>query len=284
MGCAKALLQVSELSVKLGNPPQMAVENLSFALHAGEILGIAGESGSGKSVSALALTRLLPVDANPVVRGCVRLLGEPDNLLRLSNRRLRGIRQHRIAYVFQEPGSSFNPVLSVGHQLREVFRQAGTPKQKIAAAVGNALAAVGIAADATTLAALPAAFSGGMLQRLAIACALAAKPEILVADEPTTALDATTSRRIIELLLELHRRHHMAMLLISHDLGLLNWICHRMIVLHHGSCVESGPPTQVLHAPQHPYTRRLVAAIPRIPPTDCQMPLAAPAQNAFGPT
>lgn len=259
------LLKVADLAVQIGHPPVKAVQGISFSLARSEILGLAGESGSGKSVTALALSRLIPPAARPAYQGTVRLKGTGHNLLRSPPRLLRQLRRQRLRYIFQEPSASFHPLFTIGNQLIEAIRiSTGLRGQAARNRAAEALAEVGIEPTKTIFKAFPAMFSGGMLQRLAIATAICSQPDLLIADEPTTALDTTTQKRIIDLLQNLNQRHHMAILFISHDLGLLHQICHRLLVMQSGHLVESGSAATVLHHPSHPYTRSLVKAIPRL--------------------
>ncbi len=258
------LLTVDSLCVQLGNPAVEAVKQISFAINRGEILGMAGESGSGKSVSALSLTRLLPVSANPSYSGVARLYGIEKNLLSMSSRELATVRGGRIGYVFQEPSSSFNPVYTIKEHLLEVVALQGVSRGDRSRAISDALESVGIPATETNLRAYPGDFSGGMLQRLAIACALIPKPDLLIADEPTTALDTTTQKRIVELLRKLNEDLGMAILFISHDLALLKQIAPKLIVMKDGVIVEQGSSSEVLYNPVHPYTQSLVEAIPKL--------------------
>lgn len=258
------LLSVRDLEVEIGKPRVQAVSGVSFQVYPGEILGLAGESGSGKSVTALSLTRLLPPRAAPAWRGEVHLKGQSGNLLSLSSGALRRIRGRQIGYIFQEPSSSFNPLFSIGAHLTEILRLNRVPAKERSAAMEKALSEVGIAADRETLRAYPGDFSGGMLQRAAVACALLGSPQLLVADEPTTALDTSTQKRVVDLLAEINRQRGMAVLFISHDLALLKQIASRILVMHEGRIVEEGPSDTLLQNPAHPYTRRLVEAIPKL--------------------
>lgn len=258
------LVRIRNLSIRIGRPQVEAVKGISFDIHHGEVLGLAGESGSGKSVSAMALTRLLPKAARPQVSGCVSLSGESGNLLQLGGARLRKVRSNRIAYVFQEPSSSFNPAYSIRNHLEEVLNGAGVPKPERDGAIGKAFEQVGITPTKDHLESYPGDFSGGMLQRMAIACALAPQPDLLIADEPSTALDTTSQKRIVDLLQGLNQQANMAILFISHDLALLKQIAGRLLVMQDGEIVEEGHPEKLLYDPSHPYTRRLVAAIPRL--------------------
>lgn len=258
------LLTVEKLSVQLGQPPVEAVRDVSFHLAQGEILGLAGESGSGKSVTSLALTRLLPPTASPLCRGLVTLEGSSMNLLQAGERRLRAIRGNRIGYIFQEPSASFNPVYTIGQHLFEILRVQKVPRGEREARVMSALEEVGIPADRRHLDAWPGDFSGGMLQRAAIAGALLGSPRLLVADEPTTALDTSTQRRVVDLLGDLNRSRNMAILFITHDLGLLKELATRVLVMREGRVVESGHVQNVLEKPRHPYTRNLVESLPKL--------------------
>ncbi len=259
-----SLLTVRDLRIRLGTPPVQAVDGVSFDIESGEVLGLAGESGSGKSVTALALTRLFPPAARAQLTGSVLLDQQRDNLLSLQDRELRTIRGRRIAYIFQEPSASFNPVFTIRSQLEEVLRLAGVPANERGNTAREALEAVGIEPTARNLNAYPADFSGGMLQRMAIACAIAAQPDLLIADEPTTALDTSTQRRIIDLISSLNEEKGMAILFISHDLALLKQVAPRLLVMREGQVVEEGPARDLLYRPRHPYTRSLVSAIPKL--------------------
>jgi len=258
------LIEVSGLRIKIGTPSIEAVKGIDFSIHPGEIIGLAGESGSGKSVTAMSLTRLLPVAARPMYSGCLSLKDMPGNLLELPERRLRRIRGRRIGYIFQEPSTSFNPLFTIESHLKEVLKVNKENPAAIPGAIHAALEEVGIPADKEHLLAYPGAFSGGMLQRAAIACALLAKPDLLVADEPTTALDTTTQKRIMDLLVRLNRDHGMAILMISHDLGVLKEITTRLLVMRQGILVESGPTNEILVAPKHDYTRHLIDTAPKL--------------------
>jgi ABC-type glutathione transport system ATPase component len=260
----RPLLEVDNLSVRLGRPPVQAVREISFRIRHGEILGLAGESGSGKSVTSMSLTRLLPPTASPRCSGAVRLSGSPANLLEAGEGQLRRIRGRRIGYIFQEPSASFNPVYTIGQHLHEILRIHGVKREDRPERVKAALDEVGIPPDRRHLEAWPGDFSGGMLQRAAIACALLGSPELLVADEPTTALDTSTQKRVVDLLARLNRSRNMAILFITHDLGLLKQLASRVLVMRTGAIVESGQVTDVLTEPRHPYTRDLVQALPKL--------------------
>jgi ABC-type dipeptide/oligopeptide/nickel transport system ATPase component len=238
-----------------------AVEGLNLQLDKGEALAVVGESGSGKSVSALALARLLP-EPPAVISGSIRLGGE--DVLRLSGEALRQIRGRRIAYIFQEPSSALNPVFSIRSQLAEVITTHRPEVKDVEAECIHWLTEVGITDPARRLDDYPHQLSGGMQQRVMIAMALAGRPDLLVADEPTTALDVTIQKQVIELLADLKRRHGMAVLIITHNFGIIRGIADRVAVMFRGKLVETGPVNDVLTNPQHPYTRALIDCIPRL--------------------
>ncbi len=259
------LLAVEDLRVEFRSRGNVfeAVRGVSFALEKGEILAVVGESGSGKSVTSQALAGLLPEAPLCRVRGSVKLRGR--EILGLPERELRKIRGREIAYVFQDPLSSLNPVYSVGAQIDEALRL-HVPALKTARArrerVREALAAVGVNPDLADE--FPHRFSGGMQQRAMIAMALACEPQILVADEPTTALDVTVQKQIMELLLSVRERFGMSVLLITHNFGLVAQVADRAVVLYRGEKVEEGAAADVISRPSHPYTRGLLACVPRL--------------------
>ncbi|MGK9236361.1 ABC transporter ATP-binding protein [Inquilinus limosus] len=236
-----------------------AVDGIDLDLMTGETLALVGESGSGKSTVALAPLGLLPPNARAA--GSIRLAGM--ELLGLAEEALRPIRGRRIGMVFQEPATCLNPVLTVGEQVREVLEAHGLARGRAARArarVAELLAEVGIPDPAARAGAYPHELSGGLRQRAMIAMALAADPELLIADEPTTALDVTIQAQILDLFRVLRDRRGMAVLLVTHDLGVVAELADRVAVMQHGRVVETGPARQVLDAPQHGYTRRLLAA------------------------
>jgi peptide/nickel transport system ATP-binding protein len=254
------VLVVEDLVVHLGGVP--VIDGIGFALAPGGTLGIVGESGSGKTMTALALLRLLPAGAR-VVRGRV-LLGDED-LLRASEARMRAVRGRGIAMVFQEPMSALNPVLTIGTQLERVIeRHRASGARAARALAADALARVGIADPVRRLRQQPHELSGGMRQRVALALALACEPAVLVADEPTTALDATTQAQVIELVARLQAELRMALLLITHDLAVVAQTCERTLVMRAGAVVEEGLTADVIERPVHDYTRGLVASTRRI--------------------
>ncbi len=265
------LLAVRGLTIRFahGTGPatgRPAVDDVSFSIGAGETLAVVGESGSGKSVTALAMTRLLPQPPARYEHGEILLDGR--NLLALSERELHAVRGRQIAYVFQDPGTSLNPVFTVRQQMAEVLRlhrpDVGRDRRAQDEEIVRALTEVGITEPARRLGAYPHELSGGMAQRVMIAMALACRPRLLVADEPTTALDATVQRQIIELMKEIKARTGMSILLITHNFSIIGGLADRVAVMFRGKLVEEGRTEDVLHAPQHPYTRALIDCIPRI--------------------
>jgi peptide/nickel transport system ATP-binding protein len=239
-----------------------AVDGLSFTVGAGETLGIVGESGCGKSVTALSVMRLLPAGLGRSVGGRV-LFGGRD-LLALDEAQMRRIRGDRIAMVFQEPMTSLNPVLSVGEQIAEsVMIHQGKSRAEAWAWAAEMLALVRIADAGRRVRDYPHQFSGGMRQRVMIAIALSCHPQLLIADEPTTALDVTIQAQILKLMIELKSRIGAAILLITHDLGVVAETCQRVVVMYAGRQVEEADVLDLFDRPLHPYTRGLMASIPR---------------------
>ncbi len=257
------LLEVSGLSVELAthSGPATAVREVGFTLQRGDTLGLIGESGSGKSLTALALMGLLPEGAR--VHGSVRFDGQ--ELLGLPDAALCRLRGHRMAMVFQEPMTALNPLHPIGRQVAEPLRlHRGLSARAARQEAVRLLDRVGIAQAALRLDAYPHQFSGGQRQRIMIAMALACGPDLLIADEPTTALDTTVQRQILDLIAELVAERGMALILISHDLGVIAQNAARMLVMYGGSVVESGPTEAVFAQVAHPYTRGLLAARPRL--------------------
>ncbi len=239
-----------------------AVKGISFSLMEGETLAIVGESGSGKSVTGLALTRLLP-EPPALYRSGEILLGGRD-VLQMSPRELRQIRGNKIAYIFQEPSTSLNPVFTIRNQIAEAIRLHRPDVRDIDAEVVKYLDLVGIVDPAKRLHDYPHQLSGGMQQRVMIAMALSCQPEILVADEPTTALDVTIQAQIMDQLRELKQRVRMAIILITHNFGIISGIADRVAVMFRGKIVEYGETHAVLANPQHPYTKALIQCIPQL--------------------
>ncbi len=240
-----------------------AVNHVSFSLAKGELLGVVGESGSGKSVTMMSLIRLIPSPPAEIRSGEVRFDGM--DLLQIDDDRLRDIRGARIGFVFQDPMTSLNPVFTVGFQLREPLRRhMGLNKRQANARAVELLELVGIPDAARRLKDYPHQFSGGMRQRVMIAIALACDPEVLIADEPTTALDVTIQAQILELVKELRQKLGMAIIWITHDLGVIAGIADRVMVMYGGQVVEEAPVRELFKAPAHPYTRALLETIPHV--------------------
>jgi len=241
-----------------------AVEGVSFQIDRGEVLGLVGESGCGKSVTALSLMRLLPRPAGRLESG--RVFFDGTDLTRLSAAAMRRFRGRRLAMIFQEPMSALNPVHTVGKQMREVYRiHEGLRNKKRADDKAAAmLGKVGIPDPRRRLKEFPHQISGGTRQRVMIAMALAASPDLLIADEPTTALDVTIQAQILDLIKTMQQELGMAVILITHDLGVIAETCDRVSVMYAGKIVETAPVTRLFQSPAHPYTRGLLASIPRL--------------------
>jgi oligopeptide transport system ATP-binding protein len=261
---AKPLLQIERLSVEFRTDDAViqAVNEVSFSLAAGETLGIVGESGSGKSVTSLALMGLIPQPPGKITQG--RAMFHEQDLLSLPLSELRKIRGKRIAMIFQDPMTALNPFLTVGEQLTEITRlhlghSASVARKKAI----EVLEQVGIPGAGDRLDDYPHQFSGGMRQRVMIAMALSCNPEILIADEPTTALDVTIQAQILELIQSLQKQHGTAVMLITHALGIVANLCQRVIVMYGGRIVEQGPVESMFYEPCHPYTLGLLDSIPR---------------------
>ena len=268
-----SLLAVESLTVAFESEagPRRVVEETSFALEAGRTLGLVGESGCGKSVTAMSIMRLLPSPPSRVLGG--RIEFEGADLLALTPEKMRAIRGNRIGMVFQEPMTSLNPVLSVGFQVEEVLRlHRGLAGAGARAQVLEMLRHVGIGAPERRLAQYPHQLSGGLRQRVMIAIALVCRPRLLIADEPTTALDVTIQAQILDLLRRLKRELGMALLLITHDLGVVAEMCDEVAVMYAGRIVEQAPAAVLFRRPRHPYTAGLLAARPRLAPRGGKLP------------
>jgi len=265
-----ALLEVKDLSVAFGQ--QEAVKGISFRISPGETLGLVGESGSGKSATSLAVLRLLPSSAR--VAGGVDFDGE--NLLGLPEEAMRRRRGREIAMIFQEPMTALNPVMPVGAQIAEAVRahHPGESRAAVRAKVFSAMDEVGLPEVERRAKDYPHQFSGGQRQRILIAMAIVNRPRLLIADEPTTALDVTVQAQILGLLNRLRREHGLAMLFISHDLAVVAQVADRVAVMQRGEIVEQGAMRSLFERPQHAYTRRLLASAPTMT-TDRALPLAS---------
>ncbi len=240
-----------------------AVNNVSFHLQRGELLGVVGESGSGKSVTMMSLIRLLPSPPADIRKGEVLLNGQ--DLLKMDAEDLRKVRGVKVGFVFQDPMTSLNPVFTIGSQIMEPLREhMGLSKADAATRAVELLELVGIPDARNRLKAYPHQFSGGMRQRVMIAIALACDPDVLIADEPTTALDVTIQAQILELVKELRQKLGMAIIWITHDLGVIAGIADRVLVMYGGQVVEHAPVRELFANPQHPYTRALLKTVPKI--------------------
>ena len=274
------LLQVDDLRVHFG--AKNAVSGVSFAIPEGGSVGVVGESGSGKSVTSLAIMRLLAPQVS--VEGSIRY--RERDLLQLPEREMRSLRGSEIAMIFQEPMTALNPVMRVGDQVAEAV----LAHQKVSSRLARdraieGLREVGIPEPERRIDAYPHQLSGGQRQRVMIAMALANRPKLLIADEPTTALDVTVQAQVLELLRELREKHGLAMLFISHDLGVIAQVCDAVHVMYSGRILESGSLQQVFSSARHPYTQGLLRAVPSLH-TDRHQPLAdvVPAAEWTNPT
>ena len=240
-----------------------AVDDVSFHLAKGEVLGVVGESGCGKSVTAQSVMRLIPDPPGRIVGG--RILFDDIDLAKLSMEKMRGIRGKRIAMIFQEPMTSLNPVYTIGDQISEMFilHEGLNRRQSLERAV-EMLQKVQIPAPDKRIHDYPHQLSGGMRQRAMIAMALSCNPEILIADEPTTALDVTVQAQILELMMQLREDFHTAIMMITHDLGVIAEVASRIVVMYAGKVVEEGATVSLFEDPGHPYTQGLLSSIPRL--------------------
>ncbi|HXW27145.1 MAG TPA: ABC transporter ATP-binding protein, partial [Xanthobacteraceae bacterium] len=259
-----ALLEVENLQTHFRTPDGVnrAVDGVSFAVKEGETLAIVGESGCGKSVTANSILRLIPEPPGKIA-GSIRFQG--SDLLKLSDRAMRAIRGNDISMIFQEPMTSLNPVLTVGRQLGETLRlHQGLDKRAAEARAVEMLALVGIPEPRRRVREYPHQMSGGMRQRVMIAMALACRPKLLIADEPTTALDVTIQAQILELMADLKRKVGAAIVLITHDLGVVAEVTERVMVMYAGRKVEEAPVGKLFRTPRHPYTQGLLGAVPKL--------------------
>jgi peptide/nickel transport system ATP-binding protein/oligopeptide transport system ATP-binding protein len=276
------LLSITDLSVAFDGDSgrRDVLSGVSFAVAPGEVVGVVGESGSGKSVTALAVMRLLGGQGH-ITAGAIQLDG--TDLTRLDDRAMQGIRGRHIGMIFQEPMTSLNPLMTVGAQVAEVLTThlalgAGEARDAVIDWFGR----VGIPSPAQRFADHPHALSGGMRQRVMIAMAMACRPRLLIADEPTTALDVTIQAQILALMSELRRAHGTAILLITHDMGVIARMADRVVVMYAGEVAEVGPLAGLFAAPSHPYTRLLLAAMPSSRRRSAQLPVIPGAMPAPG--
>ncbi|RNB89472.1 ABC transporter ATP-binding protein [Brevibacillus fluminis] len=256
------LLEISELSVSFqsiyGTIP--VLDRVSLAIHPGEIIGIVGESGSGKSVTAQSVLRLLDRNAN-YTGGSIRFRGH--DILSLKEREIQALRGKKIGMVFQEPMTALNPTMRIGQQLANVIRKhRGVSRTEAERLAVEALAAVQMKDPEKTFRQYPYELSGGMRQRVVVALAMSSPPELLIADEPTTALDVTVQAEVLKLMKDLSAQTGTSVMLITHDIGVVADMCDRVYVMYGGTVVESGKTADVLHHSNHPYTRALIEALP----------------------
>jgi oligopeptide/dipeptide ABC transporter ATP-binding protein len=257
------LLEIKNLQLDFRSSERSvrAIDGVSLSIGDGETVCLVGESGSGKSVTALSIGRLLPTP--PAYYPAGEILLDGRDVLKASKRELRALRGRGVSYIFQEPGASLNPVFRVGAQIKESLKL-HRPQAATDAEVVRLLKLVGIAAPETRARNYPHEMSGGMQQRAMIAMAIAAEPRLLVADEPTTALDVTIQAQILDLLVQLKRRLGMSLLLITHNLGIVGQIADRVAVMYAGQIVEIAPARQLLRRPLHPYTQALINSAPKL--------------------
>jgi ABC-type dipeptide/oligopeptide/nickel transport system ATPase component len=259
------LLKVSDLRIAFHSRGESneVVHGIDFSVNAGgHTVAILGESGSGKSVTCMSLTRLLPEPPTCTVSG--EILFDGKNVLEMDRNAIRGVRGHGIAYIFQEASASLNPVFSVGYQIAEAVQLHRPDITDVKGRVVELLELVGIRDAAQRYKSYPHEMSGGMQQRVMIAMALACEPKLLVADEPTTALDVTIQAQIMDLLRELREKLGMSIVLITHNFGIVKGFADEVIVMFRGEIVEQGPVEEVLSNPQHAYTKALIACIPKL--------------------
>lgn len=265
MNQSETLLEIKDLCVEFKTMAGTvhAVDHLSYTLHRGEKLGIVGESGSGKSVSSLAMMQLIPNPPGKVTGG--QILYNGKDLVKLSEREMEKIRGNEISMIFQEPMTSLNPIIRCGKQIAESLRlHRGMKKKEAMEEAIKMMQAVGIANPAVRAYEYPHQMSGGMRQRVMIAMALACQPQILIADEPTTALDVTIQAQILDLIRDLNQSMNTSVVFITHDLGVVSELCDTVIVMYNGHIVEKAPVADIFREPLHPYTQGLLSAIPRI--------------------
>ena len=260
-----AFLDIRDLTVSFDTEqgPVRATRGITYSIEEGEVLGVVGESGSGKSVHALAIMRLIPAPSGRVESGEIRFGG--TDLLRVGGGRMRSVRGKQIAMIFQDPMSSLNPVYTAGFQIRETLRRhLGLSRAATARRAAELLDLVGIPDPRRRLLSYPHELSGGMRQRVMIAMALAGEPKLIIADEPTTALDVTIQAQIIELIRELREELGLTVIWITHDLGIVAGLAHRVNVMYAGYVVERGSVEGIFKRPRHPYTMGLLASMPRL--------------------
>lgn len=261
----EVILELKDLSTHFftdhGEVP--AVDQVSFNVHKGEIVGVVGESGSGKSVTSLSILQLIPIPPGEIVGGTIYYKGE--NLATKTEKQMKKIRGNEISMIFQEPMTSLNPVFTIGNQMREAIRiHQKISKKKATDKAIEMLKIVGIPRAEHIVNEYPHQLSGGMRQRVMIAMAMSSDPSLLIADEPTTALDVTIQAQILDLMKKINKEENTSILLITHDLGVVADICDRVVVMYSGQVVEKGTTREILKDPQHPYTQGLIRSLPKL--------------------
>ena len=265
MNQSETILEIRDLCVQFNTVEGtvQAIDHLSYELHKGEKLGIVGESGSGKSVSSLGVMQLIPNPPGKITQG--EILYKGRDLVKVSEKEMERIRGNEISMIFQEPMTSLNPIIRCGSQIAEALRlHRGMNKKEAMAEAIRMMAAVGIANPEARAYEYPHQMSGGMRQRVMIAMALACQPQILIADEPTTALDVTIQAQILDLIRDMNRQMDTSVLFITHDLGVVSELCDNVIIMYTGHIVEKAPVRALFRDPKHPYAMGLLSAIPRI--------------------
>jgi dipeptide transport system ATP-binding protein len=283
---SETLLEINDLAVSFSTQggEVQAVRGVSFAVAPGETVAIVGESGCGKSVTAQSIMRLIPEPPGRIKHGSIHLNGK--DLATLSDKQMRSVRGKQIGMIFQDPMTSLNPTLTVGDQLTEgILTHEKISKSEAEKKAVELLDLVGIANPQERLKLYPHQFSGGMRQRIMIAMALMCKPSLLIADEPTTALDVTIQAQIIDLFKEIQKKTGVAIIIITHDLGVVAQIADRINVMYAGEIVESGTVKEIFYKPQHPYTRGLLTSVPRLDGDRSQplIPIAGTPPDLFSP-
>jgi oligopeptide/dipeptide ABC transporter ATP-binding protein len=259
------ILKIRDLSVSFAtdNGPAKVIEEVSFSMDHGQTLGLVGESGCGKSITAMSIIRLLPSPPSQVESG--QIIFDGQDLLKLDGADMRNIRGNRIGMIFQEPMTSLNPTFSIGFQIGEVLRlHRGLGQRQARDRCVELLDMVGVGSPAARIDQYPHQLSGGLRQRVMIAIAIACNPVLLIADEPTTALDVTIQVQILDLLVRLQKDLDMSILMITHDLGVVAEFCDHVVVMYAGMIVEKAPVDQIFDQPRHPYTRGLLVSVPQI--------------------
>lgn len=261
---SKKLLEVKNLTTefKSNKKSLVAIRDISFYVNSGEVLGLVGESGSGKSVTSLSIMKLLPDNGN-ILKGEVLLNGK--NILKMGKKEMRTIRGRELAMIFQDPMSSLNPVIKIGEQLMEAsILHLNHNREEAKSHAINMIRQVGIPAPEDVFNRYPHQLSGGMSQRIMIAMAISCNPKLLIADEPTTALDVTIQAQVLELMLDMKEKNDIGILLITHDLGVVAEMCDRVIVMYCGRIVEAADVNSLFENPLHPYSKGLIASVPKI--------------------